>query len=225
LSVAYLRRGLPETKRWTELSASLDYRRGLSELGGPELRARFVVLNTIAACAAVSASPAFAFASFHATRAFQWSPAEVSAMIIAGGAIGMSGWFVFGKAADVTGRRTSGAVAMALGGVAAAAFYQSAWLIPAFAALVFMEAGVAIALNALGTELFPTHLRATAKSWITNAGILGAMAGLAIVGLLSERIGGAATVISLLAIVPIVATPLLFVVRETRGEELETTSG
>jgi hypothetical protein len=81
---------------------------------------------------------------------------------------------------------------------------------------------VAIALSALGTELFPTRLRATAKSWVTNAGILGAMAGLAIVGLLSGRVGGAASVISMLAVVPMLATPLLFTVRETRGEELET---
>jgi MFS family permease len=93
---------------------------------------------------------------------------------------------------------------------------------PAFAALVFTEAGVTISINALGTELFPTHLRATAKSWITNAGILGATAGLAIVGALSERAGGAAAVIALLAIVPMFAAPLLFAVRETRGEELET---
>jgi hypothetical protein len=35
--------------------------------------------------------------------------------------------------------------------------------------LVFVEAGATVARNALGTELFPTHLRATAKSWITNA--------------------------------------------------------
>ena len=103
-------------------------------------------------------------------------------------------------------------------------FYRTGWLMPAFAALVFTEAGVTIALSALGTELFPTRLRATAKSWVTNAGILGAMAGLAIVGLLSDSAGGAASVISMLAVVPILATPLLFTVRETRGEELETIS-
>ena len=51
------------------------------------------------------------------------------------------------------------------------------------------------------------------------------MTGLAIVGLASERLGGAYTVITILAIAPMLSAPLLFVVRETRGAELEAITG
>ena len=230
LFVAYLRRDMPETRRWRRLAEArlamprpVDVR-ALAELLGRDLRVRFLALNLAAASASIAASPAFAFASYHATHAFDWSPSEVSAMIIAGGALGVSGWFFFGRLADSFGRRGTGAVALVFGAVSAVAFYQTSWLVPAFAALVFTDAGASIALNALGTELFPTHLRATAKSWVTNSAIVGAMVGLAIVGLASARFGAAA-VISTLAIVQLLSTPLLFLVRETRGEELEAIAG
>ena len=225
LVVAYLRRSLPETQRWVHVSAAPEMRQGLAELLRPPLRSRFLLLNGIAVAMWVAASPAFGFASYHATNTLGWSPGQVSAMIVGGGALGMAGWFVLGHTADRFGRRVTGAASLALGAAAVATYYLTPWLVPAFALLVFGEAGVNIALNALGTELFPTHLRATAKSWITNAGILGALIGLAIVGALSERFGGAGDVIAALAILPLIATPLLFVLRETRHAELETISG
>jgi putative MFS transporter len=225
LVVAYLRRSLPETRRWSHISAAPAMRQGLGELLRRPLRTRFLILNGLAVAVWTAASPAFGFASYHATNALGWSAGQVSALVVGAGALGMGGWFVLGHTADRFGRRSTGAASMLLGTVAVVAYYRTPWLVPAFAALVFAEAGVNIALNALGTELFPTHLRATAKSWITNAGILGALIGLAIVGALSERLGGADDVIALLAVLPLLAAPLLFTVRETHRAELEALSG
>jgi MFS family permease len=87
-----------------------------------------------------------------------------------------------------------------------------------------MEAGGTVALNALGTELFPTRLRSTAKSWITNAAVVGAVAGMASVGALSGALGGVDAVIPLLAALPIACAASLVALPETRGLELEEIS-
>lgn len=221
--IAFLRRNMPETERWQRLRDEDAHRQArLFDIFQPGLRLRFVVLMILAASATMVAAPMFGFASYRATNTFNWTPAQVSSMMVAGGGIGLSGWFVFGRLADAVGRRLIGAVAMLVAAVGVAAFYRTPWLLPAFALIVFSEAGVSIAINSLGTELFPTALRATAKSWITNAGILGAMIGLAIVGVTSEYLGGAHVTISFLVIVPLATLPLIFLLPETSGLELET---
>jgi MFS family permease len=123
--------------------------------------------------------------------------------------------------ADVVGRRIVGVMTVASGAIAIATFYQSDFLLPAFTAMVFFEAGATVAVNSLTTELFPTALRATAKAWITNAAVLGAMCGLAVVGLASDALGGHANVIALLAVGAVAIGPLLFLLPETRGRPLD----
>ena len=222
LLIAWLRRALPETTRWTEARARGETRDiRFTEVLAPRWRRRFLVLVAVAMAMTASAGPAFAFASYRATKAFDWSPADVSVMILIGGGLGLAGWFVFGVLAERLGRRVVGVLGLLGGGAATITFYGTEALFPAFAVLVFMEAGAQIALNALGTELFPTRLRGTAKAWITNAWILGAMIGLAIVGSLSGPLGGADPVVTLLGFLPVLACPLLLSLPESRGRELE----
>jgi MFS family permease len=201
--------------------AASSQRPGVFDVLQSGLRRRFAVLITLSAAGAMVAGSAFGFASYRATNTFGWTPTQVSTMILTAGGLGLSGWFVFGRLADLLGRRIVGVVGLIGGAASIFAYYRTPWLLPSFAAIVFLEAGVAVALNSLGTELFPTILRATAKAWITNAGIIGGMAGLAVVGALSEHLGGAEVVISLLAFVPAATTPLLFLLPETRGRVLE----
>jgi hypothetical protein len=87
--------------------------------------------------------------------------------------------------------------------------------------MVFTEAGASLGLAALGTEVFATEVRSTAKTWISSAGILGAMIGLAVVGFAADALGGTEVVIPLLALLPLVACPLVWIVPEPRGRELE----
>src|SRR5262249_11063157 len=98
-------------------------------------------------------------------------------------------------------------------------------LFPAFAALVFFESGITIAVTALSTECFPTVLRATARAWVTNAGVVGAVLGLGLVGALSGRMGGHAAVVALLGLVRLFLAQLVFLLPETVGQELEQGSG
>jgi putative MFS transporter len=222
LLIAFLRRNMPETERWQRLrDEGGKLRPGLLEIFQPGLRLRFIILIVLAASATIVAAPMFGFASYRATNTFGWTPGQVSSMIVSGGGIGISGWFVFGRFADSVGRRAIGAIAIAMAAVGVASYYSTSWLLPSFALIIFAEAGVAIAINSLGTELFPTALRATAKSWITNAGIVGAMVGLGIVGATSDYFGGAHVVISFLVVVPLASLPTIFLLPETSGQELD----
>ena len=223
LLLTYLQRALPETRHWQGLHvAAGEPRAGAVAVFQRGLRGRLCVLTVIATAASAVAGSAFGFMSFRATNDLGWTPAQVSKMIITGGGIGFWGWFVFGRLVDVFGRRRIGAISLIGGAGAIIAFYRTTWLLPSFTGMVFLEAGAAIAINALGTELFPTRVRATAKAWITNAGIIGAMLGLATVGAASAALGGAGVVIPLLAIAPALAAPLLFLLPETGSRELET---
>jgi putative MFS transporter len=217
--IVLLQRHLPETTRWQQTRSEV-IARGRDLLAG-RWRTPFLVLTLLSAVASAAAAPAFSFASYRATTAMQWSPGQVSAMILGGGSMGFIGYFLLGRLSDGVGRRWIGALGILGGAVAIALFYQTHYLLPAFALLTFSESGVLIAINALGTELFPTDLRATAKAWLTNAATIGALVGLAAVGVLSTVEGGHATIIAILAAVLFLHAPLFFLLRETSHAELE----
>ena len=146
-------------------------------------------------------------------------------MIITGGGLGFSGWVLFGRLSDVVGRRPTAIVSLVGAAAAIVCFYSTGYLFAAFAAIVFSESGITVAVNALTTESFPTALRATARAWVVNAGVVGAAIGLALVGLLSSAMGGHAPVVTLLGFVPLILVPLVLLIPETYGRELEVTSG
>ncbi len=225
LLVTYLRRSLPETTRWSKLERDRTARARSRELLAPGYRRPLLVLVILTVVATAAAAAAFAFHSYRATEVLGWPPERISLMILVGGGLGFWGWIVFGALADRVGRRPVGILCLICGAGAIIAFYQSHYLMVAFTALVFFESGITIAINALATELFPTHLRATAKSWVTNAAVLGAMCGLGLVGALAEKAGGHGTVIAALALVPALLSPLLLMLPDTHRRDLETTSG
>jgi MFS family permease len=221
LLVGWLRRSLPETTRWSNLAEHERRATGVMAVLRPAHRVRFAVLMLLAGAAFAAAASAFSFASYRARTVFDWTPGQVSAMVLTGGGLGFWGWVVFGRLADVVGRRWTGAVALVGGGLAIIAFYRTPYLMAAFTGIVFFEAGVSVAINALSTEVFPTALRATAKVWVTNAAVIGAMIGLGLVGMLADRVGGHALVIAGLGVLPMLFAPLLFVLPETHKRELE----
>ncbi len=225
LIVGWLRRSLPETARWSQLDPSARRAAGMLAVLAPAHRRRFLTLVALAAGSVAAFGAAYSFASYRATTTFGWSPARVSTMVLVGGGLGFWGWILFGRFTDTGGRRVAGSIALVGLGAAIVTFYATTYLFAAFAALVFFEAGTTIAVNALSTEVFPTALRATARAWLTNAGVAGGMLGLLAVWLLSERAGGHAGVIAILGLVPFALAPLMFVLPETRGRELEAASG
>jgi MFS family permease len=86
---------------------------------------------------------------------------------------------------------------------------------------VLVASAYAPSIGALGSELFPTSVRATAAGWLVAAGVLGAVAGLVAFGLLTDALDSFASA-AVLICAPVVLTSLLFArLPETRGLELE----
>jgi len=218
--VAYLQRNLPETQRWTEAAERGGGHGRLLDLLRRGFRGRLLILSLISASTSATGATAFSFAAYRATTTFGWNPSQVSSMIIGGGAVGFFAYFVLGRSSDTLGRRGIGALGLLSAGIAVSAFYQSEWLLPAFALMTVSESGVIIAVNSLTTELFPTELRATAKAWVTNSSIIGALLGLALIGALNSIAAGS-TVITGLAVTTSLLSPAIFLLPETRHLDLE----
>jgi len=219
--VVYLQRNLPETQHWQR--AAEQRARGGSrvlDLLRPRFRGRLSVLSLISAFAMATGATAFSFASYRATTTFGWNPAQVSSMIIGGGAVGFFAYFALGRWSDFVGRRGIGALGLFASGVAASAFYQSEWLLPAFALMTVSESAIVIAVNSLTTELFPTELRATAKTWVTNSSVIGALLGLALIGA-SSAVASLSTVITVLGAATSLLAPTIFMLPESRHVDLQ----
>ena len=220
LVIAYLRRNLPETQRWQQYTERSATRARLVDLMRPGWRGQLIILTLLAALASATGVTAFSFASYRATTAFNWEPAQVSSMIIGAGTVGFFGYFVLGRSADTAGRRWIGGLGVLSIGAAVALYYQTEWLVAAFALMTLSESAIIIAINSLTTELFPTQLRATAKSWVTNSGAVGALVGLASIGALSE-LASAATLITALGLSTSLLAPTMLLLPETRRIDLE----
>ena len=218
--IAFARRGLGETKRWAEIDASRAGR--LRDLLAPGARSRFLFVGGALFLAMMTESPGFSFASWHATKVHHWTPGGVSALIITASTAGFCGWILGGRLADRYGRHAVAAVGLSVGGIAQMLFYNTTWLLPVMAAMILGNATGMAVVYTYATELFPTHLRATARAWIGYLGVLGATAGLSLVGALAPLAGGSAPVLTGLATCNLIAAAVLVLfLPESRGRELE----
>jgi MFS family permease len=75
--------------------------------------------------------------------------------------------------------------------------------------------------GALGAELVPTRIRATLAGWITFAGVLGAVVGIAGFGVLADATGGFDSAARTIGIVTALSAIGFLLLPETRGVELE----
>ena len=146
-----------------------------------------------------------------------------AAMVVAAGMLGLGGLVAGRWTADHLGRRVTAGTAQAVIALAAMLTYSGSpmaavagYLLAILAASVF-----APAIGALAAELFPTRIRATVAGWMSVAGILGAVSGLVLFGVLvtalnSFRIAAAVVALPVLAVCPLYAR-----LPETVGMELE----
>jgi MFS family permease len=217
-ALPFLRRTLPESQRWI-LQSAQPVRFRLTGYGG-----RAAAVLTVSFLAMSYDVAGFSFTAYVPRVSYGWSPGAVSAMIIVAGGLGMPGWWLGGRLADRSGRRIT--MVLFLAGLTAAqlAFFlggeKALW--PAFAAMVFCQAGKTATLRAWATELFPTSVRGTTAAWLAASATLGGMAGLGAAGTLAPVLGGIGNALALIALAGIAAATVAWLyLPETRGLELE----
>jgi putative MFS transporter len=230
LIIIPLRRSLPESQRFErEKLEGLKPQNVLQPLRSliSAYPHRLVLMLSVTFLAAMGGNAAGLLLPKYLQEAHGWSPAQVSTMVFFGGALGILGSIIAGRASDRFGRRRMGAVFMMLAPILAAALYTCrTWLvIPIWIALLFFDIAAATILRAYGTEMFPTSYRSTAGSAIAIAGTTGGALGLFLEGVLYGMTGSHWTAVCYLTVFWMAAPLVMFgFFPETAGRELESIS-
>ncbi|MEO8604633.1 MAG: MFS transporter [bacterium] len=231
LLIAWFRRALDETHRFTALQAA----RGTARTHWLQpLRnlARMYPGRMLALCAALLP---FAFvtetAMFFPSKFLQsvhgYAPRDIAVMYLTIGVLGLLGNVVAGALGDRFGRKPVLVVGLLANGVAAALFYHAdGWVLPLLWGLMMMTVTmISVLFSALGSELFPTSYRSTASGVRAIVATLGAAAGLWFEGVLYTDLGShAAAITAMLIVVPIAPVIIALCLPETANRELEDVS-
>jgi len=223
-----LARRLEEPDRYQRLRAAADPALAAARpavLGRvrAELRPRLRLLAVLAFSIAFVTGPMNTFLFVYAENALGISRSSTAAMVLAAGPIGLVGLVIGRWAADRLGRRITAAGTQAVVALAGMVTYSGsrAAVAAGYLLAILAASAYAPAFGALGSELFPTSVRATMAGWLVAAGVVGAVAGLVAFGLLTDALDSFSTA-AVLICAPVVLTCALFArVPETRGLELE----
>lgn len=239
LLIAWLRRGLPETRRFeasarARAAAEAPPRNAVAAWLVPlrELAARdprrlaafvFTVLPFF-----VAVAPALSLQSKYLQDVHGWAPGDVSMLYLGAGGVTMVSRLAAGVASDRFGRRRVmlAGLPFLAGGILL--FYDASGpaIVVGWSLMVASLVGIELLFDAVGAELFPTAYRSTASGVRAVSARLGAFVGLSLQGALLPVLGGFGVSVS--ALVPgllVTALGLLFFLPETARLELETISG
>ena len=229
--VAFLRRRLPETKRFRSRGEA-GLRRG-AILGllmdiARQYPARVAIVIIAAAAFGFAISPATLLAQKYMQDVYGYAPSQVSLVLIPGGLIGLGLTIAAGRLSDRLGRKPLAIAAAALAGISFFFFFNHApsWAVPILWVLGFFGFFAGDTLIAgFALEIVPTHYRATVGGLRYAIEIGVGAAALALEGLLYDRLGGHGPAIQwLLASIPITMIAILFL-PEPAGKSLEEMSG
>lgn len=148
-----------------------------------------------------------------------FSASTIVPVSLIAGTLGGAGFFLGGSFADRIGRKpvSIGAYAITLiGGLGMYYLESIAFLGLAIFVASFGAFAAAPAAAAHRNELFPTQVRASAISWVTNVTVAGTVVGLTAAGLLIDRVGVSGTVL-VLGVGILLAIGLTAALPETRG--------
>jgi MFS family permease len=223
---------LPESERWELSDASgINTRTRFYDVFQPLYRKRSITMIVCALAVAISTTAANAFGYYHAVSVVGMSAASTSTMTIVAGGLGLLGFPLGAWTAERFGRvpttvgfgifMTAGHLWYFWGPPSHYAF-PLMWLSAGFFWFNVCDNGATVAINAVGTELFPTPLRGTMIGWFALVGAIGAVISNAAVAFLATKMGGLSIVVGALSIVGIPAAILFgLMIDETRGLSLE----
>ncbi len=197
----------------------------LASLGalGPTGRSRLRAMLVVAFAAAFVTGPANSFVYVYAEGVLDVSPAVTAALYLAAVPVGLGGLVLGRWGADRWGRRPTAAAALAGVSLAAMSTYAAGLPTTIVGALLSVFTGYAFAptVASLANELFPTQFRGRVAGWLVATGVVGAVAGLLVFGVLADRLDGFAGAAVVVSAPALLATLAFFRLPETRGMELE----
>ncbi len=235
LLVAVARRGLRETRRFTEqvkdrpadANGALARGRLVAMLRGP-YRVRIIQLGIIWSLSYICTQAATMFWKEFAVHERAFTDKEVGGSLTIAAIVAMPIVFYSGRILDVLGRRVGGALVFVVAAVGVALAYLLHGRVELTIGLVLAIAGtnaVLPLLNAYTAELFPTEMRADAFAVSNNVlGRIGYVLAPTLVGVVAQRTSWSFAV-SCTSLSLLLALALLWkVMPETKGRELEETS-
>ena len=186
-------------------------------------RRRVALFALLTAGLALATGPGFTYLFVYGEGVLNATPLTLSLLVLAAGPSGLVGILAGRFAADRFGRRIASVISMAGTGIGVVIAYSGdiralaiGYLVAIAASSAFAPAGGALLL-----ELFPTQIRATIAGWETVAGVLGAVIGLLIFGVLADLTGSFGSAAQLIGAVVFLASVGFLRFPETRGRELD----
>ena len=227
LVLAFARRGLRETSRFTEQAATAKPE-DLFAIWGTSHRKRVIQLAVIWFLTYICTQNAVTFWKDFAVSERGFSDAEVGTAVKLAALVSMPLAFAAGKLLDSIGRKLGATLIYAstiVGVIGAYSAHGKLALTLSLMAAVLGVNTVLTVLNAFTTELFPTQYRGAAFAWSNNLiGRIGYCVSPPVVSYLSEQ-SGWGPVMATTAIFPLLALGVIwFALPETRGRELEETA-
>ena len=232
--VAYLRRRLPETRRF----AARENVKAVTSRGAQTLALlrdiarqypkRVIIIVIAAAAFGFAISPATVLGSLYLQTVYHYKVWQTTALFIPGGLVGLGLAISAGRLSDRIGRKPMAIAIVALAGVCFALFYSGVpavwmpllWVLSFFG---FFSGDALVAGFAL--EIVPTHYRATVSGLRYLVEIGAGAISLALEGRLYDHFHAHGPAIQLLlAAIPITLIAILFL-PEPAGKSLEEMTG
>jgi len=227
LSLRGLARRMPETGRYAAIA---DRAAGASagELIDPLYGGRFVLVASVVFLLGFFGTPSLQFTNRYLQdeRGFT-AVGIVWLRAVTQGFPALAAIVAGGRLAESRGRKPIAARSTFALALASAAFFLWSGVGLWTAMLIGTIAGAMSgpALTAFNTELFPTEVRGRAAGALLAAGVAGSVAGLLLVGYLSDPLGGIGRAVAVTCVVPlIVAVFLIPRLPEGRGRALDELS-
>jgi AAHS family benzoate transporter-like MFS transporter len=154
------------------------------------LRARVTTVGVIVFVIGVISGPASGFTFVYGEGVLKISSAIVALVVALSALTGLVGLLLSRYLARALGRRGTIVIGTVLTAATATVAYGGgkAAFVVGYMSGVLAGGLLAPAIAALSTELFPHSSRATSAGWIVVAGVLGAMAGLLVFGLVGDSV-------------------------------------
>ena len=192
-----------------------------------EARSRLAVVCSLAFVIGVITGPAGGFTFVYAEGVLKMRPSRVSEVVVVSGVAGLIGLVASRRFARTWGRRQTVALGVVMTALASTFAYGGGTTPFIIGYIVGVGAGGLLSpvVTALSTEIFAHRFRATAAGWITVAGVLGAIAGLALFGWVGDMVHTSSSsglrVAALVTFLPLLpALCLLVKLPESRAMEL-----